>query len=383
VLLASLAFETTFLVVLGAVRDTKDILGLPGSLMALTLVITGAIGGVAVGLAAALVGGAVYFATVASMGSRGTLTATVIATAIWASTALISALLADALREQSRRRREAAVGLAAAQAAEQSYTEIGRLHASLEKSLLPRLPVAHPTLSVLTAYRPSEARLQLGGDFFDVLPLPDGSLALIIGDVAGHGPDAAALGALLRAGWQALTLSDASPYTTLQSLDRMVSEGGFSEEMFVTACLARIDQASGRASLLCAGHPPPLLVSEGQVSRVAVPPLTPLGMLDEKSVEPMTVELPPSWLLFFYTDGLIEGRAKPGSSERFGEQRLVLDLQRWPAYTEDEQGLEMLLTEIEAANGGPMADDVAVIAVKPMPQTAWQAPTLAPLTDSR
>jgi hypothetical protein len=43
----------------------------------------------------------------------------------------------------------------------------------------------------------------------------------------------------------------------------------------------------------------------------------------------------------------------------------------------------MLLTEIEAANGGPMADDVAVIAVKPMPQTAWQAPTLAPLTDSR
>jgi len=106
-------------------------------------------------------------------------------------------------------------------------------------------------------------------------------------------------------------------------------------------------------------------------------------MLDEKSVEPMTVELPPSWLLFFYTDGLIEGRAKPGSSERFGEQRLVLDLQRWPAYTEDEQGLEMLLTEIEAANGGPMADDVAVIAVKPMPQTAWQAPTLAPLTDSR
>ena len=383
VLLASLAFETTFLVVLGAVRDTKDILGLPGSLMALTLVITGAIGGVAVGLAAALVGGAVYFATVASMGSRGTLTATVIATAIWASTALISALLADALREQSRRRREAAVSLAAAQAAEQSYTEIGRLHASLEKSLLPRLPVAHPTLSVLTAYRPSEARLQLGGDFFDVLPLPDGSLALIIGDVAGHGPDAAALGALLRAGWQALTLSDASPYTTLQSLDRMVSEGGFSEEMFVTACLARIDQASGRASLLCAGHPPPLLVSEGQVSRVAVPPLTPLGMLDEKSVEPMTVELPPSWLLFFYTDGLIEGRAKPGSSERFGEQRLVLDLQRWPAYTEDEQGLEMLLTEIEAANGGPMADDVAVIAVKPMPQTAWQAPTLAPLTDSR
>ena len=184
VLLASLAFETTFLVVLGAVRDTKDILGLPGSLKALTLVITGAIGGVAVGLAAALVGGAVYFATVASMGSRGTLTATVIATAIWASTALISALLADALREQSRRRREAAVGLAAAQAAEQSYTEIGRLHASLEKSLLPRLPVAHPTLSVLTAYRPSEARLQLGGDFFDVLPLPDGSLALIIGDVA-------------------------------------------------------------------------------------------------------------------------------------------------------------------------------------------------------
>ena len=379
VLLASLAFETTFLVVLGAVRDTKDILGLPGSLMALTLVITGAIGGVAVGLAAALVGGAVYFATVASMGSRGTLTATVIATAIWASTALISALLADALREQSRRRREAAVGLAAAQAAEQSYTEIGRLHASLEKSLLPRLPVAHPTLSVLTAYRPSEARLQLGGDFFDVLPLPDGSLALIIGDVAGHGPDAAALGALLRAGWQALTLSDASPYTTLQSLDRMVSEGGFSEEMFVTACLARIDQASGRASLLCAGHPPPLLVSEGQVSRVAVPPLTPLGMLDEKSVEPMTVELPPSWLLFFYTDGLIEGRAKPGSSERFGEQRLVLDLQRWPAYTEDEDGLKLLLTEIEAANGGP----VAVIAVKPMPQTVWQAPTLAPLTDSR
>ncbi len=243
----------------------------------------------------------------------------------------------------------------------QAHSEAASLHATLEASLLPVMPIDHRDLEIVTAYRPGEDRLLLGGDFYDVMPLPDGRLALILGDVAGHGPNAAALGARLRAGWQALTLSGASPSVILSSLTRMVAAQP-SLELFATVVLAWIDPGARSASLLSAGHPPPLLLSSG-VQPIRLPAHVPLGLAEGSRPRPTTVKLPRGWTLFFYTDGLIEGRAAPASRERYGEERLMRRLQEDAAGGFDSEALGRVLAEIEAANGAAFGDDVAVVAV--------------------
>lgn len=239
--------------------------------------------------------------------------------------------------------------------------EVAGLHATLETGLLPVLPVDHPALTVVMAYRPGEDRLLLGGDFYDVLPLPDGRLALILGDVAGHGPNAAALGAKLRAGWQALTLSGADPFTIMSSLEKVVA-AHHSPDLFATAVLAWIDPASRSAALLSAGHPPPLLM-EKAVRRVRLRPHLPLGLEEGGSRRPTTVKLPRDWTLLFYTDGLIEGRAAPGSAERYGEAGLMRALQHSTSDPFDGEALDRVLAEVETANGAAFGDDVAVVVV--------------------
>src|SRR5665648_322890 len=242
----------------------------------------------------------------------------------------------------------------------QAHAEAEKLHATLEASLLPVMPIAHSALEIVTAYRPGEDRLLLGGDFYDVMPLPDGRLALILGDVAGHGPSAAALGARLRAGWQALTLSGTAPSAILNSLTRMVAAQPPLEQ-FATVVLAWIDPAARSAALLSAGHPPPLLLLSA-VQPIHLPAHLPLGLDESSRPRPTTVKLPPGWTLFFYTDGLIEGRVAPGSPQRYGEDRLARRLQE-DAAGFDAAALQRVLADVETANGAAFADDVAVVAV--------------------
>jgi len=255
---------------------------------------------------------------------------------------------------------QAAIAMLEARRA-QAHAEAARLHATLEAGLLPVMPIDHSDLEIVTAYRPGEDGLLLGGDFYDVMPLRDGRLALILGDVAGHGPSAAALGARLRAGWQALTLSGAAPSVILESLSRMVAAQPDSE-LFATVVLAWIDPRVHSAALLSAGHPPPLLLSSG-VEPIHLPTHLPLGLDIGSRHRPTTVKLPRGWTLFFYTDGLIEGRAAPVSPERYGEEGLMGRLQEVAAGGFDAEALDRVLAEIQAANGAAFGDDVAVVAV--------------------
>jgi serine phosphatase RsbU (regulator of sigma subunit) len=80
--------------------------------------------------------------------------------------------------------------------------------------------------------------------------------------------------------------------------------------------------------------------------------------------------LPAGWRLFFYTDGLIEGRAAPGSPERFGESRLIKAVQRLDGGVVDGESLDRLLADVEAVAGEPFADDVAVILISQAPAPA-------------
>jgi serine phosphatase RsbU (regulator of sigma subunit) len=256
---------------------------------------------------------------------------------------------------------QAAIALAQAGRAE-AQEEAARLHQRLESSLLSRPPAESAHIRVARCYRPGERRLRLGGDFIGVVALPDDRLAVVVGDVSGHGPDAAALGAMLRASWQALTLSAADVTTTMTALAGVLDSERGSRDMFATLCAAWIDPVHGCAEILNVGHPAPLLVSRG-VAQVDVPPLPPLGVWDDVLWQPRSIDLAPGWSLFFYTDGLVEGRVAGGNGERYGEARLAEAIGRLLEHDRDEAALDRLLAEVEQVNGAPFGDDVAVVLV--------------------
>ena len=362
VLLAAVAAEAVFLGALGTAQQTRNILGIPGSLMALTAVVAGAMGGPIVGSVVVLVGAVMYYVTVAGLGARGALLPTIVSTAIWLSTALLAAFLSGALRQQATKRRAAAVALAEARTVHRTQAEVAGLHEALERQLVPPTHVERPDLEVITRYLPSEGRLRLGGDFLDVMSLPRKGLALIIGDVSGHGPSAAALGATLRATWQGLVMSGADRATIRATLDATMMRERRDEETFATACLAWIDRVADRdrLHLLNIAHPPPLLVGH-EVAPLAAPPSLPMGVGGEARWEPAIVTLTPPWSLVFYTDGLVEGRLESDSRERFGEDGLVSLLRDLGAV--DEPAVDALLAHVESANGHAMDDDVALVVV--------------------
>lgn len=362
VFLAAVAVEAAFLIALGAVQQTRHILGIPGSLMALTAVVAGATGGPLAGSLVALVGAAIYYGTVASFGARGALLPTLISTVVWVATALVSAFLSDALREQARRRREAAAALAEAHAAQTAQEEVEQLHEALELQLVPPARIENPDLEVITRYLPSEGRLRLGGDFLDVMSLPRNGLALVIGDVSGHGPTAAALGATLRATWQGLVKSGADRATIRATLDATMIRERRNEAAFATACLAWIDRVGEWDRLHCLNiaHPVPVLIGR-EVAPIAAQPSLPMGMGGLARWEPVIVNLTPPWTLVFYTDGLIEGHMAADSLERFGEEGLVSRLGDLAPI--DEAAVDALVAHVKAANGGPMTDDLALVVV--------------------
>lgn len=243
--------------------------------------------------------------------------------------------------------------------------EAEAMHRRLEHALVPSMPVEHEDLEVLSLYRPGEHRLELSGDFIDVLDCGAAGVAVICGDVSGHGPRPAALGAMLRASWQALIVSGATPAAIVESLRAVLERERRDPLTYATFCLAWIDGSGEHVTLLDVGHPAPLLVAGREVTPLPVVPMPPLGSIDWPVEEPLRLSLPAGWRLFFYTDGLIEGRAAPGSPERVGEQGLIEAVRRLDGEVVDRESLERLLADVEAAGGEPFADDVAVMLISP------------------
>jgi PAS domain S-box-containing protein len=263
--------------------------------------------------------------------------------------ALISGTLENAGLHEEQARRE---------------QESSALYSRLEASLLPRVPITHPEVRILSAYRTGEQRLKLGGDFFDVMACGQGWLAVGIGDVCGHGPDAAALGATLRATWRGLNLSGADMVTTMNSLESLLLLERLAPDVFVTFVGAWVDPRAGRLHFVSAGHPAPLLISGSAVETLPDDPGLPLGIhLEPRHWTATDVELPPLWHLLFYTDGLVEGRAAPRSAERYGVERLSKQLRREAQAGFPDDCLERIVAEIEAAHGGPLPDDAAAVLI--------------------
>jgi Stage II sporulation protein E (SpoIIE)/GAF domain len=150
----------------------------------------------------------------------------------------------------------------------------------------------------------------VGGDWHDIIPLPGGRSALIVGDAMGHGPEAAAVMVQLRTAAHTLADMDLPPEQLLHRLDTMAA--GMAVAPFVATCVyAIIDPRDASCAIAQAGHLPPVLVHPGGATQVLdLPPGLPLG-IGEGGFEASRVGLPPGTVLALYTDGLVESRLRP------------------------------------------------------------------------
>jgi PAS domain S-box-containing protein len=237
------------------------------------------------------------------------------------------------------------------------------LHRRLQTSLLPTVDVDDPAVQLLTRYQPGGERALLGADFYDALRLADGTIALLVGDVAGHGLDEAGVAVALRVAWRTMVLTGHGPPELLAGLEQVFGCERRSEELFATVACAWLDPDRRRLTLALAGHPPPLLVHGGKARVLEIPHGPALGIGAVEVAWPAsTLEVAQPFILLCYTDGLVEGRDAPGLRERFGIQRLAETVTMLAAEDPDPTGLlDRLLAVVQAANGGQLSDDVAIV----------------------
>ncbi|MFF4391230.1 SpoIIE family protein phosphatase [Streptomyces sp. NPDC001552] len=220
------------------------------------------------------------------------------------------------------------------------------LQRSLTNSALPEVP----GLELTGRYLPASDH-DVGGDWYDVIPLPGDRTGLVIGDVMGHGVHAAAVMGQLRTAVRTLARHDVPPARLLRSLDAVVADLG--EDEMATCVYAVHDAASGVCVIARAGHPPPAVVTPGgAITFLDGPPGTPLGT-GGRDFRTEEVRLPPGSLLVLYTDGLIEARDRDldqGMAQLAGALRRV------------EQPLEELCEGIlRLLLPSAQQDDVAVL----------------------
>jgi serine phosphatase RsbU (regulator of sigma subunit) len=241
-------------------------------------------------------------------------------------------------------------------------------NARLERGLVPSPIVTDSSIWIASKYRPGRRRALLGGDFYDVVERPGGGLYVLVGDVCGHGPDEAALGACLRIAWRALTLSGADGDLILTTLQHVLEHESQIPGLFATLCALEIEPSHRAVGIRRAGHPPPVLIDGGSVASLPVdgggPPI---GLFADESWPQTRLDLPAGWVMLLYTDGLIEGRVGPGS-ERLGEDRLRGLISGYvagrPDWRDEPDGLlTELIARADELNGEELSDDVAMLLV--------------------
>ncbi|MFD7433915.1 SpoIIE family protein phosphatase [Streptomyces sp. NPDC059861] len=196
------------------------------------------------------------------------------------------------------------------------YTRERTAAVALQRSLLPRRLHGGTAMEVAARYLPAAPGDSVGGDWYDVIGLPGGRLALVVGDVVGHGIDAAATMGRLRTAIRTLADLDLPPGELLTRLDRTfirltedeVAAGTDVPSMGATCVYAVYDPATSLCTLALAGHPPPAVARpDGRVSYPDLPHGPPLGvdMLPFLSAE---IELPVGSVIALFSDGLVEER---------------------------------------------------------------------------
>ena len=238
------------------------------------------------------------------------------------------------------------------------YTERATAALTLQESLLPAELPTMPGWALASSYAAGDTTVDVGGDFFDVVELDDGFLA-VVGDVTGKGVQAAALTALARYTLATAARFDPSPAKVVSLLnDVLVHRPDIS--LLTVACAHVVPtEAGARLRLTSAGHPLPVLSRPGQAPTTIGPPGLLLGMTGAARWEQSEIELHPGDTLLFYTDGVTD---TPSGGERFGEERLLDALPDAPAEPREMiAGVQRALREFQV---GDVVDDRAMLALR-------------------
>ncbi len=238
---------------------------------------------------------------------------------------------------------------------------------TLQRSLLPGAVPAVDGLAVAARYLPAVEGTSAGGDWYDVLPLAGGAVAVAVGDVVGDGASAAAVMGQLRSALAALLLAGFSPAQALEGLDRFALHVPGARAS--TACCLRLEPDSGRLTYSSAGHPPPLLVDSVDAPGDGAPRdgylegglRSALGLPTAGPLQEAAMTVSPRATLLLYTDGLAERR---GESLDDGLERLAA-----AATARRSDSLRALVDGVlgDLVDGSGGTDDVAIVAVRLLP----------------
>ncbi len=271
--------------------------------------------------------------------------------------------------------------MAALRASEHVATELAL---TLQQSLLPALPPDVPGLDIATRFVPAGRGVQVSGDFYDVFRLPGPRhCALAIGDVSGHGVEAAKVTALARHTIRATAMTGARPHSVLEALNlallgQEAPQNG-SEPRFLTATYAQLRQCDGGAvaRVSSAGHCPTLVRRAGGAVEVLSTSGMPLGWFPDPQLQTVNTVLRPGDALVLYTDGVSEARR---DNVMLGDEGVSAAVESAPVEA-DARSLAALVEDAGIVHGGVEPhDDMAVLVVRLLQE---QPPRARPRRDRR
>jgi len=201
------------------------------------------------------------------------------------------------------------------------FQERDHIAVALQRSLLPPELPSIPSIELAARYRASGAGNEVGGDFYDVFETGEGNWSLVIGDVCGKGPEAAALMGIARHTVRTASMQEKRPSRVLSILNESILRQS-QDGRFCTVCYVRMHPREDgvRLTVATGGHPLPLILREdGSVEQAGVPG-TLIGVLEDPEITDLAVELGPRDALLLYTDGVTD---QQNDEEEFGEERLT------------------------------------------------------------
>jgi serine phosphatase RsbU (regulator of sigma subunit)/anti-sigma regulatory factor (Ser/Thr protein kinase) len=227
---------------------------------------------------------------------------------------------------------------------------------TLQRSLLPNRLSAPTTVEVRHRYLPGSQLVEVGGDWYESLALPGARVALMIGDVAGHGVKAAVTMGRLRTALHTLANLELPPAEALQVMHQLMVELGEQEPHFATCLYAVYDATTGVIEIASAGHLPPLLVRpDGVGELLEIPPAPPLGVEGGAAIESREFIVEDGSLFVIYTDGLVESRGRD-IDDGLERLRCLFDAESLERPME-----ELAKATLESVYADEHRDDIAVL----------------------
>ncbi len=232
--------------------------------------------------------------------------------------------------------------------------EVGRI---VQEGLLAKIPKKAADLEISSIYISAREQAQVGGDFLDYFAIPGKGASFLVGDLSGHGVEAAADSMMLRSLFRGFMRENPDPADAMSRLNRVL-EVDLKPGRFATAVSITYNPA-GQVDLVSAGHPLPVLCENGNCTLLEAEGI-PLGILKNQSYQTTRFELKPGALLVAYTDGIIEAKR---NRELYGDERLVAAISA--RHGESARVIaEHVVDDALRFAGGKFDDDVAILALR-------------------